>query len=823
MAAVVSIFLLSATTLQAQMEIKLGHVTNAVVGRLVQVPITMVNPYPGYELGGFDLLLKHPSALSLQGVAMGELLTSCRWEYFSQRIEHEGSLRIMAVADVANGATHPSCYANTSGEIVRINYMVLIGQSSPGDFLPLKWWWYGCSDNSFSDRYGFELLISDRVYDFNGSTYQDITGNQAFPTMRGAPDSCGNGGALRVVDYYNGGVSLAYVDTIPPVAVCPGNIQQNNDSGQCGAVVTWEASVTDNNPGAIVWCNPTSGSFFPVGASNVQCIAVDTAGNTDTCTFQITIRDAEYPDFPAQESLTVNNAPGECGAIVTYQPSSSDNCPGLTMQCHPPSGTYFQVGSRQVLAIAIDASWNYRGRYFTVTVRDSERPVVTCPGDMTVPTDSGQCGTTVTFTCTATDNCSGVNVVATPPSGSWFSVGSTLVTVIATDPSANADTGTFTVTVIDDQPPDISCPDNITVSSDSGYYGAFVDFDLSAYDNCRVASIGSDPEPETLFPIGITPVQIVAVDATGLADTCLFTVTVVLDDPDSDGLASWDDNCQFVYNPDQADADNDSIGDACDKCTDTDGDEFGNPGYPANLCNQDNCPSVYNPGQADADNDGVGDVCDECTDTDGDGFGNPGFAANTCPPDNCPLVYNPNQADGDVDGVGDACDECTDTDGDSFGNPGFAANTCATDNCPSVSNPDQTDTDNDGIGDACDECTDMDGDGFGNPGFAANICATDNCPAKSNPDQADTDADGLGDACCCIGPSVGNLDGSSDDLVTLGDLTVMIDILFITVRPAPCQAVANVDLSADGLVTMGDLTVMIDNLFISLTPLPACP
>jgi len=62
----------------------------------------------------------------------------------------------------------------------------------------------------------------------------------------------------------------------------------------------------------------------------------------------------------------------------------------------------------------------------------------------------------------------------------------------------------------------------------------------------------------------------------------------------------------LIPNPDQADMDNDKIGDVCDD--DMDGD---------NLKNEnDNCPSVINPGQENFDNDSEGDVCDDDDDND---------------------------------------------------------------------------------------------------------------------------------------------------------------------------------------------------------------
>jgi len=106
--------------------------------------------------------------------------------------------------------------------------------------------------------------------------------------------------------------------------------------------------------------------------------------------------------------------------------------------------------------------------------------------------------------------------------------------------------------------------------------------------------------------MGRTTLKARTIAATIIPLLVVISFSAFAGDTDNDGVDDSIDNCAVVHNPDQADIDEDAIGDACDYCD-------GNGAYDIdqdNLCDgDDNCPYVANPDQGDGDGDGQGDVC----------------------------------------------------------------------------------------------------------------------------------------------------------------------------------------------------------------------
>ncbi|UMB59399.1 HYR domain-containing protein [Lutibacter sp. A80] len=362
---------------------------------------------------------------------------------------------------------------------------------------------------------------------------------------------------VTVTDGANNIATCSFTVTIsdeqnPTIINLPTNISKNNDADDCGAKVSWtEPTATDNcdsTPSISYVSSPTtgltSGDTFPIGTTTITYTVIDADGNENTASFDIIVTDNQVPVINCLANISQTATTGVCGAVINYTaPVGTDNCTGgaSTVQTAGlASGSTFPIGTTTNTFEVTDASGNKNSCSFDVIITDNEVPTIEdLPEDILVDNTPGSCSATVTWTApTSEDNCSVQSLTyASSPTegltnGSVFPVGETIITYTATDASGNEFPDSFTITVLDNEIPEIlGCPSNITKSNDAGECTAIVSWtEPSVTDNCT--STGDivwtkSHTPGTVFPIGTTTVTYIATDEAGNnSETCSFDVTV---------------------------------------------------------------------------------------------------------------------------------------------------------------------------------------------------------------------------------------------------------------------------------------------------------
>jgi gliding motility-associated-like protein len=355
-----------------------------------------------------------------------------------------------------------------------------------------------------------------------------------------------------VTDIYGNSSTCSFTVTVTdnenPTIVCPSNITQTADAERCDAQVTVPSPQTNDNCGVQSITNNYTGTsnasaIYPVGTTTVIYTVTDIYGNSSSCSFTVTITDDENPSISCPSDISVNNDQGICGAVVNFSiPQTDDNCgvQSVIQTAGLPSGSLFPIGTTTNTFVVTDIHGNTATCSFTVTVTDNEGPRIVCPSDITVNNDAGLCSAVVNFnTPSFTDNCDGqfpatVSQLAGLPSGSAFPVGTTLNRFKVEDSFGNSDTCEFSVTVIDNENPTITCPSNIVqTTSSSEIISCDADVEISqpqTNDNCGVQSVTNNytgiADASGVYPVGTTTVTYTVTDIHGNSSTCSFTVTV---------------------------------------------------------------------------------------------------------------------------------------------------------------------------------------------------------------------------------------------------------------------------------------------------------
>jgi FtsP/CotA-like multicopper oxidase with cupredoxin domain len=186
-----------------------------------------------------------------------------------------------------------------------------------------------------------------------------------------------------------------------------------------------------------------------------------------------------YPGFTFVFRVRLDDRPRFCDAAPSYPPGpvladcTSTACGGAVgrwlYHCH-----IVQHGALGMIS--------------ELVVLDKP-PEITCPESFSQGTDPGQCAAVVTFEVTATSPCGRVTVESVPPSGSIFAAGTTTVTSTATDPAGQTSQCSFDVTVVDDEPPQLTTSLATAVLWSPNHELINVGLAATATDNC--------PDPAT--------------------------------------------------------------------------------------------------------------------------------------------------------------------------------------------------------------------------------------------------------------------------------------------------------------------------------------
>lgn len=386
-------------------------------------------------------------------------------------------------------------------------------------------------------------------YEFSGGTWNEIfrvTGSESNGRMGEFYFGLTSSGDITAVGSYlattqnGGGSGLARVfgpvspNNPPDIAGCPSNMAQDNDTGQCAAVVNWTAPTASDSDGTVVSFTATHnpGDSFPVGTTTVIYTATDDSGDTATCSFDVTVNDVEAPIVVTSGFGIALNTSGQVTIVAAdVDDGSSDNCGIQSLTLDRTDFDCSDLGSNMVTLTVTDTAGNLATATAQIIIQDVIAPTAVTQ-DITVQLDaSGNASITAAdINNGSSDNCSIASLSLDRNDFACADLGQNTVTLTVTDIAGNTDTATATVTVQEDPNQTLTAiAQDITVALDANGVATIAASDV---DNGSGSGCNSNPSlslDRTNFncdDLGTNTVILTVTDGNS-SDTATATVTVV--------------------------------------------------------------------------------------------------------------------------------------------------------------------------------------------------------------------------------------------------------------------------------------------------------
>ncbi len=336
-------------------------------------------------------------------------------------------------------------------------------------------------------------------------------------------------------------------DTLPPDCMTQDVTVFLDENGMASITVgDIDAGTTDNCGIDTMFLSDMDFTCSDVGMVTVTETAIDVNGNMCSDDATVTVMDT-IPPFCATQDITVQLDGSGMATITPDQvdDGSTDNCGSVDLSVDPNMFTCDDLGDKVVVLTVTDGSGNTSTCTATVTVEDAGMLQANCqnltvfldqngmvvvdPGDVDNGSGGGCFAGELTLELSQTTfNCTDVGV--------------NTVTLTVTDMMGNTATCTATITVVDNTPPSITCPPNMTVNCDITIdIGNLSQFgNPTTIDNCPpVDVVENDVDNRNDCGQGTIVRTFTATDPSGNSSQCSQTITVQDPNPFDEGNISW--------------------------------------------------------------------------------------------------------------------------------------------------------------------------------------------------------------------------------------------------------------------------------------------
>jgi hypothetical protein len=374
----------------------------------------------------------------------------------------------------------------------------------------------GDVDGGSSDNVGIASLSVDT----SAFTCADIGANTVTLTVT---DTSGNTATCNA--------TVTVEDNVAPVAVCQNITVQLDINGNVSITAAQvDGGSSDNCSIASLSIDQSAFTEADLGANTVTLTVTDVNGNSSTCNATVTVEENGAPIAVCQNITVELDATGNVtitGSDVDGGSTSGNGIASLSVT--PNSFTCADIGANTVTLTVTDITNETDTCDAIVTVVDNAAPtVVFQPTTIQLDATGNASITAADVDGGSTDNCSIASLSIDQSAFTCADVGTTIVTLTATDTSGNSSSSTGTVTIEDSIAPTALCQD-ITVQLDACGIVSItaVDVDGGSTDTCGIAMLSIEPSSFSCADVGANTVTLTVTDVNDNSSSCTATVTVV--------------------------------------------------------------------------------------------------------------------------------------------------------------------------------------------------------------------------------------------------------------------------------------------------------